>query len=216
MYAAVVSRPDIAHAVNKLAQYSSNPSRIHWNLAKCILQFLYHTRDRRLTLGGTTPDLYAYSDADFAGDVEDRKPMGGYAVFLGDGTISWSSKKQSVVALSSTESEYITLSEATRELLWTRRFLHELGLDIKSPMTVYQDNEGTIAFARNQKSIRHMKHIDTKYHFVRFEIEKGSIRLDYKCSADMIADIFTKFLPPSTHARLAVSLGLTTSPLEGE
>ena len=112
MYAATVSQPDIAYSVNKLARYTTKPSRAHWNLAKHILQFLYITRDQSLILGSNELTLYAYADADFAGDTEDRTSMGGYAIFLGNGVVSWSSKKQTIIALSSTEAEYMVLSEA--------------------------------------------------------------------------------------------------------
>ena len=87
-------------------------------------------------MGGDSLDLYAYSDADFTGDVHDRKSVGGYAIFLGSGAISWSSKKQTGVALSSTESEYMALSEITRDVLWMRRFLQELGFEVKNATTI--------------------------------------------------------------------------------
>ena len=112
MFAATVSHPDIAYSVNKLVQYSSNPSITHWNLAKRILQYLYTTKDYELCLGGDKLCLHAYSDSDFAGDTEDRKSTGGYAIFLGSGAVSWPSRKQMTVVLSSTEAEYIALSEA--------------------------------------------------------------------------------------------------------
>lgn len=215
MYAAIASRPDIAHAINKLAQYSSNPSRAHWKLAKRILQFLYHTRERSLILGGEKPTVYAYADADFAGDTEDRKSTGGYAVFLGNGVVSWSSKKQTIVALSSTEAEYVVLSEATREILWTRRFLEEIGLKFEGPTTIYEDNLGTRAFALDQKSPRRMKHIEVKYHFIKSHIAENTVNVVYMPTSEMTADIFTKFLPPSLYEYHSKALGLATSPLEG-
>ena len=153
MFAATISCPDIAHAINKLAQYSNNPTQAHCNLAKQILQYIYHTRDQALALGGDKLSLYAYSDADFAGNSEDRRSMGGYAIFLGTGTVAWSSKKQSIIALSSTESEYIALLEVTREILWTCRLLQDFNLIFHDPTTIYEDNQGTIAFATNQKAI---------------------------------------------------------------
>jgi hypothetical protein len=215
MYAAIVSRPDIAHAVNKLARYSSNPSQAHWNLAKRVLQFLYNMRNQCLLLGGKEPKPYAYADADFPGDNEDRKSTGGYAVFLGNSAISWSSKKQTTVALSSTEAEYVILSEATREVLWIRRFLQELGLEFNKPTTIYQDNLGTQAFALNSKSPQRMKHIEVKYHFIISQIKDKSMDIVHMPTAQKTADIFTKFLPPVTYQLHSNSLGLTTSPLEG-
>jgi hypothetical protein len=216
MFAAVVSRPDIAYSVNKLAQYSSNPSYSHWKIAKRILQYLYTTRNQSLRLGGGDLSLHAYADADFAGDTDDRRSTGGYAVFLGQGAISWSSRKQSTVALSSTEAEYIALSEAAREILWIRHFLAELDIKYNEPTVIYEDNQGTIAFASNQRAIRRMKHIEVKFHFVRNLIETGIIQLEYKNTKDMIADLLTKSLSPSAHAYHAQGLGLSPSKLEEE
>lgn len=221
MFAATVSRPDIAFSVNKLAQYTANPSRMHWTLAKRILQFLYHTRDWSLKLGGKSTTLYAYSDADFAGDTGDRKSTGGYAIFIGDGAVSWSSKKQSMVTLSSTESEYIQLSETAREIVWTRNYLRETNLGefillLNHPTTIYEDNQGTIDFVESHKAIRRMKHIDVKFHHVKALVEDETIDIRYKPTEEMTADIFTKFLSPHAYHHHAKSLNLSPSTLEGE
>jgi hypothetical protein len=201
MFTATVSRPDIAFAVNKLAQYSSNPGQGHWNLAKRVLQYLNTTRNSKLRLGGEQLCLHTYSDADFAGDTEDRKSMGGYVVFLGEGAISWSSKKQSLVALSSTESEYIVLSDAACEVLWVRRFLEETVQFYYNELTViFEDNQSAITLAQSQRSVSHTKHVQVKYHFVRDLIQNGTIQLIYRNTKQMTADILTKPLPPSTHA----------------
>ena len=109
MFATTVSRPDIAYSVNKLAQDIANPSRMHWTLAKRIVQFLYHTRNWSLKLGGKSPLLYAYSDADFAGDTGDRKSTGGHAVFLGDGAVSWSEETEHGSSVIDRIGVYITL-----------------------------------------------------------------------------------------------------------
>ena len=150
MYATTVSWPDIAYSVNKLARYTTKPSQAHWNLAKHVLQFLYITRDQSLMLGGNEPTLYAYANADFAGDTEDRTSTCGYAIFLGNSVVSWSSKKQTIVALSSTEAKYMVLLEAVWEVLWLRQFLQEIGIEINGPTTIYQDNLGTKGFALNK------------------------------------------------------------------
>ena len=160
--------------------------------------------------------LHAYSDADFAGDPDDRCSTGGYAIFLGAGAVSWSSKKQSIVALSSTESEYVALSEAAREVQWTRHFLEELDIMSDEPTTIFEDNQGTIAFASSQKALRRMKHIDVKYHFVKKLIEERTIRLEYRRTTEMIVDIFTKSLSPTVHAYHVECLGLIPPTLEEE
>jgi hypothetical protein len=217
MFAATVSRPDIAFSVNKLAQYSSNPGQAHWTLAKRVLQYLNTTRDRELRLGGERMRLCAYSDADYAGDTEDRKSTGGYAVFLGEGAVSWSSKKQTLVALSSTESEYVALSEAAREVLWVRRFLEDsMELVFDEPTVIFEDNQSAIAFAQNQRIVGRTKHIHVKYHFVRDLIENYTIKLVYRNTKLMTADILTKTLPPASHAHHSERLGIYPPRLVGE
>jgi hypothetical protein len=217
MFAAIVTRPDIVYSVIKLAQYSSNPSRGHWNLAKRVLQYLNTTKDMELRLGGKQMCLHAYSDADFVGDTEDRKSIGGYVVFLGEGAVSWSAKKQTMVTLSSTESEYIALSEAAREVLWVRWFLEDtLNITYNEPTVIFEDNQSTIAFANNQRTAGRMKHIQVKYHFVRDLIENRTIEIMYRHTKQMTADIMTKPLSPPTHAEHAERLGLVPSRLEGE
>ena len=111
--------------------------------------------------------LHVYSNADFAGDTEDQRSTGGYAVFLGTGTISWSSRKQSIVALSSTESKYIALSEVGHKIMWIQHFLEELGFTSQEPTTIFEDNQGTIALATNETMHRRMKHINIKFHFIK-------------------------------------------------
>ena len=160
--------------------------------------------------------LHAYSDTNFTGDTEDRCSTGGYAVFLGTGTISWSSRRQSIVALSSTESEYIVLSEVGCEIMWIKHFLEELDFTSQEPTTIFADNQGTIAFATNEKMHRRMKHIDVKFHFIKKLIKDKIIHLKYHPTSQMTADIFTKILSPTIYECHTKFLGLTPSTLKGE
>jgi hypothetical protein len=217
MFAAVVSRPDIAYSIGKLAQYSSNPGQAHWNLEKRVLVYLYMTRDRELCLRGEHLCLHAYSDVDFAGDSEDQKSVGGYAVFLREGAVSWSSKKQPTITLSSTEAEYVALSAATTEVLWIHHFLEDtMGFSFSELTAIFKDNQSAIAFAQNHSNISRMKHIQVKYHFVQDLIKDGTIELIYRNTRMMTADILMKPLPPSTHAPHAERLGLCPSRIKGE
>jgi hypothetical protein len=103
-----------------------------------------------------------------------------------------------------------------REILWTRHFLEEIDIVYNEPTTIFEDNQGTIAFATNQKALRRMKHIDVKFHFIKNLIEENIVRLHYRRTSEMTADIFTKPLPPLTHERHAKALGVYVSSLEGE
>uniref|UniRef100_A0A3Q7IYG7 Uncharacterized protein n=1 Tax=Solanum lycopersicum TaxID=4081 RepID=A0A3Q7IYG7_SOLLC len=128
MYAMVCTRPDIAHAVGLVSRYLANPSKVHWEAVKWILRYLRGTSNLSLCFGGGEPILEGFTDADMAGDLDNRKSTSGYLFKFAGGAISWQSKLQKCVALSTTEAEYIEAVEASKEMLWLKRFLQELGL----------------------------------------------------------------------------------------
>ena len=150
LYAATATRPDIAHAVSVVAKFSSAPTAAHLTAVKRIVRYLKGTKHVGLCYEKTaTGGLSGYSDADWAGDRDDRRSTSGHVFLLAKGAVSWYSKKQSVVALSTSEAEYVALSQATQELVWVRRLLAGIGQPIEGPTTLYEDNQGTIAIARN-------------------------------------------------------------------
>ena len=152
--------------------------------------------------------IRVYSDADWAGDVVERKSTSGYTVMMAGGALSWKSKKQSVVALSTAEAEYVALSYATQDVIWMRHLLGELGrLQTKSTV-VMEDNQSTIAIAQNPVHHTKAKHIDIKYHHIRQAIADGTITLRYCPTAQMVADIFTKPLPADRFKTLRTKLGM--------
>ena len=125
MYAAVATRPDIAFAVSTLSQFLENPGEAHWDAVKRVFRYLAGTRGHVLTYGGERMELIGYTDAD--GSSQDhRRAISGHAFFIDAGAISWSSRKQELVALSTTEAEYIAATHATKEGIWLRRFIGEL------------------------------------------------------------------------------------------
>lgn len=198
MYIALGTRPDIAFAVQHLSQFSSNPMPDHLTAAKQVLRYLKGTADVGLQYGPNTLDnlqLVGYTDADWAGDANDRKSVSGFVFLLGGNIISWGAKKQPTVALSSMEAEYMALSHATREAIWLRNELGELGIVQDGPTPVYVDNQGTIAFSKLQDFHGRSKHIDVRHHFVRECIARGDIEVSYVPTAENLADIFTKALP---------------------
>ena len=129
--------------------------------------------------------------------------MGSYAIFLGNGDISWFLRKQSIVSLSSTEFKYIVHSEATWDILWTQCFPDKLGLKTNKSTALYEDNQGIIVFAQNQKSLYHTKHINMKVYFIKFKIDDSIIDFKYRPTLEMVADIYTKIVSPSIHTSLA-------------
>jgi len=152
----------------------------------------------------TTVNIRCAVDADHANDREDRKSISGHAIFLNSqqagGAISWSSRKQSVVALSSTEAEYVASSEALSEIIFVRQLLSDMGNPVlKSiPTIVEEDNQSCIAIAENPVNHSRTKHIDVKHHRIRDEVQKGTIQFVYVPTSEQTADILTKNLPKAT------------------
>jgi hypothetical protein len=160
MYLAFTTRPDIAYAAGVLARFNSNPGLAHWQAAKHVLCYLKGTTTHKLIYQpSTSPEPFiTYSDADHGGNPDNGKSTGGYVVKIGSGAVSWSSKLQSLVALSTTEAEHISAVEAGKEILWIRSFMGELGYDISGPSLLRMDNQSAIAVSKNPEHHSKMKH----------------------------------------------------------
>jgi hypothetical protein len=188
------TRPDISFAVNRLSQHLRDPSEAHWQAGLRILNYLATTRDLKLCLGG---DLLfsGYSDSDWAEDHDDRRSTSAYTYRIGDGAISWKSRKQATVSLSSTEAEYKALSDSCKEGLWLQHLLTELCLWPDTVIPLHVDNEGAEALAKNPEHHARTKHIHARYHFIRECVQEGDISLLHVSTKDMMADMLTKPLP---------------------
>ena len=197
MYAMIGTRPDIAWIVSQLSQHLSNPTQQHWNAVKRVMRYLKGTAALGLCFRGSSSQisLVGYSDADWAGDLDSRRSTTGYVFQLSGAAVSWSSKRQKTVALSSTEAEYMALAAATQEALWLRVLLKEMGFEQTDATVIKEDNQSCIALAKNPNKHQRTKHIDIRYHFVREQVvERSSVKIEY-CSTDlMVADIATKAL----------------------
>jgi hypothetical protein len=194
MYAALGTRPDISFAVSFLSQFMQNPGRAHWEAVKRVFRYLKGTKDTCLVIGGTGKGLEAFSDADWASQ-EHRHSISGYVFTIGGGAVSWSSKKQVIVALSTTEAEYIAATHAAKEALWIRMFLAEIARPLKKPTTIHLDNISAISITKNDEYHPRTKHIDIRYHFIRHAVQERLLHIDYVPTEDMAADMFTKGLP---------------------
>lgn len=216
MYLMIGSRPDIAYSVTKLAQFSSKPTLRHWNGALRILRYLRLYNDVSLVLGPTNAptivspatNLIGYFDASLMDCPTTRKSTGGYIFFLHGSCISWSSKKQGLVALSSTEAEFIAGTEAARELTWILSFLTTLNIILGPTPHLIGDNQGALALAKNNDFRPRTKHIHARERYIAQMVDSGNVLLSYVPTKSMIADAPTKPLPSEAFKRHAISMGL--------
>ncbi|KAJ8457275.1 hypothetical protein ONZ51_g11632 [Trametes cubensis] len=210
MYAAVGTRPDIAFAVTALSQFMQNPGRAHWEAVKRVLRYLKGTRELWLVYGDQCNGLKGFSDADWGSSTEHRHLISRYIFTLDGGAISWSAKKQNVVALSSTEAEYIALTHAAKEAIWLCYVLADV-LDPqvrKHPLLLHSDNRSAIALAKDNAYHPRTKHIDIRFHFIHEAVDDNKITLEHRCTKDMPADLFTKALPRPRLEHLSALFGL--------
>ena len=201
-YAAIATRPDITFSVHRLAQFASNPDTIHYNAAKRILRYLKGTSKFSLVFKGNQEEkfeLFGYSDADWAGSTEDRKSISGYCFYLNHSLISHMSKKQKTIALSTAESETHAAVQATKEAIWLRNILEELGFRQSGATTLYCDNQAAIALSHNPEYHSRSKHVDIQYHFLRQHVEMKTVSLKFVRSEEMAADGLTKALSRPKH-----------------
>jgi hypothetical protein len=172
-----------------------------------IYRYLLGTTGLKLTYGESEKVLTGYADAD--GSMgEDRRAVSGYAFLIDGGAVSWSSKRQEIVSLSTTESEYVAATHATKEALWLRSFIGQIFEPLVEPITLFSDNQSAIALAKDHQYHARTKHIDIRFHFIRWIIEEGKLRLVYCPTADMVADTLTKALPSPKVKHFAAELGL--------
>jgi hypothetical protein len=160
-----------------------------------------------LTFGEVKGDLVGYADAD-GSMAEDRHVISGYAFMLYGGAVSWSAKRQEIVSLSTTESEYVAITHAAKEGLWIRSLLSQLFPGKLDPTTVFSDNQSAVALTKDHQYHARTKHIDIHFHFIRYIVENGSIRLIYCPTDNMVADTLTKALPSAKVKHFASQLGL--------
>lgn len=210
LYLMVTTRPDIAFAVTQLAKFVNNPRQEHWRAAKRTLRYLRGTMDLGITYKkGLRLEIRCYSDADWATDPTTRRSVTGYVVMVNGGPVSWRSQQQRTVAQSSCEAELMALAAVTKEALWMRKAMAAFYLDISKPLTLFEDNQGCIAIANNQRGMSsRTKHIETRYFAVREQIQRGHIVVVFCRGIDMVADILTKPLGKILFARFTKLLGM--------
>ncbi|XP_074263623.1 secreted RxLR effector protein 161-like [Silene latifolia] len=202
------SRPDIQFSVCACARFQANPKESHFKAVKRIFRYLIGTQGLYLWYPTHYElDLVGFSDADYAGDTLDRKSTSGIATFLVPCLISWASKKQNTVALSTAESEYVSAALCCAQILWVCQQLHDYGL-IFETTPIFCDNTSAINISKNPIQHSRTKHIDIRHHFLRDQVEKGNICLSFCKTENQIADILTKPSEREQFERLRSEIGL--------
>jgi hypothetical protein len=206
------SRPDIMHVVGMVGRYQAAPKQSHLQAVKRIFRYLKET----MTYGLWYPrnqnlQLTAYSDADWANCVDERKSTSGGAFFLGDSLVAWLSKKQGSISLSTTEAEYIVAATCCTQVLWMIQTLADLEVKYTAPIPIHCDNTSAISVSKNPVFHSKTKHIPIKYHFLREQVTNQIVQVNYIPTTEQIADIFTKPLAKTPFEYLRQKLGVIPS-----
>ncbi|SDA04081.1 BZ3500_MvSof-1268-A1-R1_C097g00532 [Microbotryum saponariae] len=213
LYISLGTRPDIAFAVSYLARFANNPGRRHWIAVKHILRYLRATyRDELVYACGETriTGVVGYSDANWGACVDTSVSTMGYVFYIAGSAVSWSSKRQSRVADSTTDAEYLALSHAGKEGIYLSQLLEELHVQPVAPAHIFTDNEAAAAVAHDPVRVSGTRHIRLREHFVRDMVNRGDISLSHVGTSNMVADIFTKALGPKIFSTHCYALGLRT------
>jgi hypothetical protein len=212
MWAMTGTRPDIAYAVGKLSRHCNSPTRRHWTAVQRVFRYLRGTASYSISYQATgeSADLVSFSDADYAGDTDDRKSTSGEVFTYAEGALVWSSKWQTSTATSTAEAEYMALSRAGKIAKWLRTLLGEFGAKDVLPGSIplYFDNAAALALAKDPHDHGRTKHVDVYYHFVLELVERAIIKIEYQPTTEMAADGLTKPLTGKLYERFVRSIGI--------
>ncbi|XP_052726011.1 secreted RxLR effector protein 161-like [Vigna angularis] len=206
------TRPDLSYSVGVVSRYMECPRISHLNAVKRILRYLQGTHSYGILLrigeAGEEVQITSYSDADWCGDKADRRSTTGYIFFMGGAPISWSSRKEPVVALSSCEAEYIAACEATCQATWLGFLLEGLKVELAGRVRLLVDNKSAIDLTKHPTSHGRSKHIETRFHYIREQVSSGRLEVVYCRSEDQLAYILTKALKGERFQSLRKQIGM--------
>lgn len=210
MYLSVCTRPDISYACSQLSQFITCFDESHWRIGKRVLRYLAGTINYGLHFerSSSNLDIVAYTDADWANDLSDRKSYTGFVIKLGGNLVNWEARKQRCTALSSTEAEYVAISDVCKDILFVKNLLMEI-LDKRFDVTIYNDNQSAQKLLLVKEYChKKTKHIDLRYHFVKDLLQSGVVDVKYLQTDQMLADIFTKPLCSQKHRNFVKGLNI--------
>jgi transposase InsO family protein len=209
MWGQLATRPDLSFSVSLLARFQSNPGIEHWNALIHVMGYIKNTLDYGLTyLRDEEITPMAFVDADYGGCRDTRRSTSGYVFTMAGGPVAWSSKRQSTVALSTVEAEYVAMSRCAQQMIWMQAWLDEVTVEHTKPGIIKGDSRGAIALTKNTKDHGKVKHIDIRHHFIRELVQSQAISLEQIPSAENAADMFTKPLSRDNHHRLLQALNI--------
>jgi Reverse transcriptase (RNA-dependent DNA polymerase)/Pol polyprotein, beta-barrel domain/GAG-pre-integrase domain/gag-polypeptide of LTR copia-type len=209
MWGQLATRPDLSFSVSLLARFQANPGMEHWSALMHVIGYIKNTLDYGLTYSRDTDfSPHAFVDADYGGCRDTRRSTSGYVFIMAGGPVTWSSKRQATVALSTVEAEYVAMSRCAQQMVWMQSWLGEVKVEFSVPGLIKGDNRGAIALTKNTKDHGKVKHIDIRHHYIRELLQSGIIILEQVPSSDNLADLFTKPLPRDHHHSLLNSLNI--------
>jgi hypothetical protein len=226
LFAAVMTRADISIAVHELSKFMKNPGMDHWRAAIRVLRYLKGTKRHGILFDGSgvtftnksdgtsrmNSAVHIYCDADYAGDLDDRRSTSGLLISMAGCTVYWRAKKQGGVTLSTMESEIVSMGIAVQYNEYIVGLLGELGIEVESPSVIHEDNQSAIAYTKNAKNQSKARHLGVRFHYIRENVKDGRIRVEYCPTQEMLADIFTKRLATNQFEYLRNGIGVVEVP----
>jgi hypothetical protein len=203
------TRPDIAYSVGVISQFMHSPKEEHMNAIWRVMRYLKGTPGKGISFGKHGHmEIEGFTDADWAGSNVDRRSTTGYFTFLGGNLVTWRSKKQNVVALSSAEAEFRGMVKGVCELIWLKRVVNELGVAGNNEMKLYCDNKAAIDISHNPVQHDRTKHIEVDRHFLKEKLDSKLISLPFVRSAEQLADILTKAVGSREFQQAVLKIGM--------
>ena len=209
MWGQLATCPDLSFAVSLLACFQANPGVKHWKALMHIIGYIRNTLNYSLTYSWNSKlSPHAFVDADYRGCKDTRRLTSGYVFMMASGPVTWSSKHQATVTLSTVEAEYVAMSRCAQQMVWMHSWLDEVEVEYSTPGLIKRDNQGAIALTKNTKDHSKVKHIDIQHHYIHELIQSKAIIIEQVSSYDNLTNLFTKSLPCDHHHHLLSALNI--------